>query len=64
MAAVGATAFVLLTWVHAASQRGAGREEGASRGGDYAHEVEVAAGSERCALYHARFGGQRAQLVE
>ena len=63
MAAIGATAFVLLTWVHAASQRGAGREEGASRGGDYAHEVEVAAGSERCALYHARFGGQRAQLV-
>jgi len=28
----------------------------------YDREAE-AAGSERCALYHARFGGQRAQLI-
>jgi hypothetical protein len=59
IAAVAATCLVLLTCAYAANKHDGGAEPPSPR--DYARE-DAAAQSERCALYHARFGGRRALL--
>ena len=53
---------MLLTCAHAYSQRGT-EPERSPREAANSREATVA-GSGRCALYHARFGGQRAQLIK
>jgi hypothetical protein len=61
-AAVLAAGLVLLTGAYAYSQRGSEAELLSPR--EVAHSREaMVTGSGRCALYHARFGGQRAQLI-
>jgi hypothetical protein len=62
IAAVAAACLVLLTCAHAASQGGAEGGLPSLRQIAYAHEAETA-GSGRCAVHHARFGGRRAQLI-
>ena len=63
MAAVAATGLVLLTFAYATSLRGNQPEQLSPREVAYSREALVA-GAGRCALYHARFGGQRAQLIK
>ena len=63
-AGLAAGVLMLLTWAHAASRppaeaRPSLRDVAFAR---EAGEVETA-GTERCMLFHARFGGSRAQLV-
>jgi hypothetical protein len=60
---VAAAVLVLLTCVHAYSRRGTEAEQPSPREVAYSREAMVT-GSGRCALYHARFGGQRAQLIK
>jgi hypothetical protein len=62
IAAVAVAVLVALTCVHVASRRGAGAEAQSPREDAYTREA-VQTGSDRCALAHARFGGQRAQLI-
>ncbi len=62
VAAAAATGLVLATFAHAAIQGGTEPAPPSPREAAYAREAEAAA-SERCALYHARFGGRRAQLI-
>jgi hypothetical protein len=63
MAAVAAVGLVLLTCAYATIQRGTKAEQPSPREAAYSREI-VAVGSDQCALYHARFGGRRAQLIE
>jgi hypothetical protein len=63
MAAVVAAVLVLVTCVYVYIQRGTDTEQVSPREVAFSREA-VAAGSGRCALYHARFGGQRAQLIK
>jgi len=63
VAALGAVVLVLLTWAHAILPRVEDAVPRPSAFEAYAHEA-TAAGLGRCALYHARFGGQRAQLIK
>jgi hypothetical protein len=60
--AAAAAGFVLLTLTHAAGRRGTEAEPSSPREVAYSGEA-VSAGSDRCALTHARFGGRRAQLI-
>jgi hypothetical protein len=62
VAAAAATGLLLATFAHAAIRGGTGPPPPSPREVAYAREAEEAA-SERCALYHARFGGRRAQLI-
>ena len=62
IAAAAAACLVLLTCAHAASRSGTEAEPPSPREVAYSREA-AAAGSARCALYHARFGGRRAQLI-
>jgi hypothetical protein len=63
MAATAAAVLVLLTCAYAYSRRADEVEQLAPREVAYSREAMVA-GEGRCALYHARFGGQRAQLIK
>jgi hypothetical protein len=63
MAAVAAGVLVLLTCVYAYVRHGTEAEQLSPRESTYSREA-VVAGSGRCALYRARFGGQRAQLIK
>ena len=63
IAAIAAAGLLLLTAIHAVGRRGTEAEQLSPREVAYSREV-MAAGSGRCALYHARFGGQRAQLIK
>jgi hypothetical protein len=63
IAAAAAAILVLLTCAFAYSRRGTEAERLSPREAAYSREV-TATGSGRCALYHARFGGQRAQLIK
>jgi hypothetical protein len=56
-------ALLLLTLADAYRQRGNPAHPSARRNADQS-EAAAAQKWERCALYHARFGGQRAQLVQ
>jgi hypothetical protein len=59
--ALGALGLVALTAAHAIGQRDLEPE----RPSPAAYSSQVAAtGSGRCALYHARFGGRRAELIQ
>lgn len=60
--ATAAAVLILLTCAHAFSQRGNDAAPPSPREAAYSREAMVA-GSDRCALYHARFGGRRAQLI-
>ena len=62
-AGLAAGALVLLTWAHAASRPAAERQP-SLRDIAFAREAgEVeAAGTERCMLFHARFGGWQSYL--
>jgi hypothetical protein len=60
--AVAAACLVLLTCAHAASEHDVAADPPSPRDAGYAREA-AAAQSERCALYHARFGERRAQLI-
>jgi hypothetical protein len=62
MLAAAAAGLVLLTGAYATSQRGAEVAQLSPREAAYSREA-MAAGSGRCALSHARFGGRRAQLI-
>ena len=62
IAAMAAACLVLLTCAHAASRSGAEPDLPSLREVANSREVAVA-GSGRCTLYHARFGGRRAQLI-
>jgi hypothetical protein len=62
IAAVAAACLVLLTCAYAANKHDGRAEPRPPRDITYARET-AAAQSERCALYHARFGGRRAQLT-
>jgi hypothetical protein len=61
IAAVAAACLVLLTCAYATSKHDGAADPPLPR--DIAYAREAAAQSERCALYHARFGGRRAQLI-
>lgn len=63
VAALTVAGLVLATFAHAVSRSDPQPEPRSLLQKAYDREVETAAGSERCTLYHARFGGQRAQLV-
>ena len=52
----------MLTAAHAIVARDIASEPPSRRMATYSREA-AAAGSNRCALYHARFGGRRAQLI-
>jgi hypothetical protein len=54
-------ALLVLSAAHAIVARGSANEP-SRRTAAHTHEI-AAAGSSRCALYHARFGGRRAQLI-
>src|SRR5690349_9623288 len=62
LAAVVAAGLVLATFAHAVSRTTPQTGPRSLRQMVHDREAETA-GPERCALYHARFGGQRAQLV-
>jgi hypothetical protein len=63
IAAIAAGLLLLLTLADAYRPHGTPAEPPSRR--NAAQSQEVAAGTwARCALYHARFGGQRAQLVQ
>jgi hypothetical protein len=62
VAALFAAVLLVLTAVHACLQRGTEAERQSP--GEAAYAREAATGSGRCALYRARFGGQRAQLIK
>ena len=61
--ALAAAILVVLTCVHGHSRRGNQVEQPSAREAAYSREV-TAAEAGRCTLYHARFGGQRAQLIK
>jgi len=61
--ALGALGLVALTAAHAISQRDLEPERPPPREAAYSSQV-AATGSGRCALYHARFGGRRAELIQ
>ena len=61
--AIAAGGLVLLTYAYAASRPVDQAEQLSPREVAYSREA-VAAGSGRCAIHHARFGGQRAQLIK
>ena len=62
VAAAAATGLVVATFAHAVIEAGTEPAPPSPREVPYAREAEAAA-LERCALYHARFGGRRAQLI-
>jgi hypothetical protein len=62
-ASAAAAVLVLLTCAFAYCRRGTEAEPLSPREVAYSREGTVA-GSGRCTLYHARFGGQRAQLIK
>jgi hypothetical protein len=62
MAAVAAAGLVLLTCAYAYNRPIDEAEQLSPREVAYSREAMVP-GSGRCTLYHARFGGQRAQLI-
>jgi hypothetical protein len=59
--ALGLLALLVLTAAHAILARDSANEQ-SRRAAVHAQEA-AAVGSSRCALYHARFGGRRAQLI-
>jgi len=63
IAAIAVAGLLLLTAVHAVGRRGTEAEQPSPREAANSREA-MAAGSGRCALYHARFGGRRAQLIK
>jgi hypothetical protein len=62
-AAIGAGGLLLLTCAVAYREDGGETEPRPPRNAAYAHEATVTP-PRRCALHHARFGGQRAQLIK
>jgi hypothetical protein len=63
-AAIAASVLLLLTAADAYSHRGNLAEPPNRRYAVQAQQAAAAQKWDRCALYHARFGGQRAQLVQ
>jgi hypothetical protein len=63
MAAVAAVVLVLLTCAYVYNRRADEVAPPSPREVAYSREL-IVAGSGRCALYRARFGGQRAQLIK
>ena len=60
--ALGLLALVVLTAAHAVVARDGASGPPSRHTAAQSHEA-AATGSSRCALYHARFGGRRAQLI-
>jgi hypothetical protein len=64
VAALAAAGLVLLTGAYAFSHRAAKLEEPAPRSGSSSGDEAAAVVTGRCAINHARFGGQRAQMFK